>query len=207
MWCETSSFNNLGNLCENKKTEKLLLKVNILHWVFLCFWQQGGRCVECLVLVRGQGGQRRPEDITASSHLALSPASGPRSQAKAGAESRDEARGWCGGEAAPIRGQRSKGSPLSYPSSNRRREITIGNTIWNACLLHGQEIKKAIETQTLKSPLYLVFQWDYNTRNLLQLNPSSSHTQFAMVNIWGNLIKMWQNYQDGVSIPCSNKTK
>ena len=129
-----------------------------MHQVFLCFWQQGGRCVECLVLVRGQGGQRRPEDITASSHLALSPASGPRSQAKAGAESRDEARGWCGGEAAPIRGQRSKGSPLSYPSSNRRREITIGNTIWNACLLHGQEIKKAIETQSLKSPLYLVFQ-------------------------------------------------
>ena len=96
----------------------------------------------------------RPEDITASSHLALSPASGPRSQAKAGAESRDEARGWCGGEAAPIRGQRSKGSPLSYPSSNRRREITIGNTIWNACLLHGQEIKKAIETQSLKFSLY-----------------------------------------------------
>ena len=99
----------------------------------------------------------RPEDITASSHPALSPASGPRSEAKAGAESRDEAGGWCGGEAGPIRGQGSKGSPLSplsSPSSNRRREITIGNTILDACLSHGQEIKKAIETQSLKSPLY-----------------------------------------------------
>ena len=59
------------------------------------------------------------------------------------------------GEAAPIRGRGSKGSPPNTPSSNRIREMTIGDTIWDACLLlHVREIKKkAIETQSLKCPL------------------------------------------------------
>ena len=147
--------------------------------MFLVFWQQGGRCVECLVLCEARearGGQR-----TSQPHLTplcLRPRDlGARPRPEQRAVTRPEARGWCGGEAAPIRGQGSKGSPLSplsSSSSNRRREITIGNTILYACLSHGQEIKKAIETQSLKSPLYKycisVFQWGHNTGNLLQFS-------------------------------------
>ena len=54
------------------------------------------------------------------------------------------------GQAAPIPGQGSKGSPPNTASSNRRIGNAIGNTVWHACLWHAKEIKKAIETQSLK---------------------------------------------------------
>ena len=109
--------------------------------VSLVCWQHGGRCVECLFGCEARGGQGwRPEEARGHHSLisppALSPASRPRSQAEA--VTRPEKLG----EAAPIRGRGSKGSPPNTPSSNRIREITIGNTIWDACLLHVREIKK-----------------------------------------------------------------
>ena len=141
--------------------------------MLLVFWQPGGRCVECLVLVRGQGGQR-----TSQPHLTplcLRPRDlGARPRPEPRAVTRPEAGAGARLLQYEARGQRAVLSPLSSPSSNRRREITIGNTILDACLSHGQEIKKAIETQSLKSPLYKycisVFQWGHNTGNLLQFS-------------------------------------
>ena len=105
-------------------------------------------CVECLVWVRGQG--RRPEDIPASSH--------PRSVSGLGTSEsgrgRDEARGCCGpGEARLLqyeaKGQRAVLPTLHPPIAGLeiRLEIQFGMPA------SDKEIKKAIETQSLKSPL------------------------------------------------------
>ena len=154
--------------------------------VSLVCWQHGGRCVECLFGCEARDGGQR----TSQPHLT--------SRSVPGLETSEPGRG-CDearlGEAAPIRGRGSKGSPPNTPSSNRIREMTIGNTIWDACLLHVREIKKGYRNPITEMSSEDIFDFCISMRALhwqfmAILNPSSSHTQFAMVNIWGNLIKM-----------------
>ena len=137
---EISSFNKLVTCVKFKKSA-----YHVVCKVSLVCWQHGGRCVECLFGCEARDGGQR----TSQPHLT--------SRSVPGLETSEPGRG-CDearlGEAAPIRGRGSKGSPPNTPSSNRIREMTIGNTIWDACLFTRPGNKKrAIETQSLRHPL------------------------------------------------------
>ena len=116
--------------------------------VSLVCWQHGGRCVECLFGSEARdGGQRRPEDITASSHLPLCPR--PRDLGARPRLRRGQAGRGYSNPRPGVKGQSSKHSVLQSHQRNDDWKYNLG------CLplTRPGNKKKAIETQSLKSLL------------------------------------------------------